>query len=77
MENLIKKEHLIPLLALICVFTLLFVNAIPQDQNYHNFADKRNFWNIPNFLNVITNIPFAIVAFLGLQARSQQSIGYL
>lgn len=62
-----KKQFIIPLLALLCVIALLILGPIRQDQNYHDFADQRKLWNIPNFLNVITNLPFAIVGLLGLQ----------
>jgi len=40
---------------------------IPQKQDYHNFADNRSFSGIPNFLNVITNLPFFIVGLVGLK----------
>lgn len=62
-----RKTYIILLLALACVIALLILGPIPQDQNYHDFADQRNLWNIPNFLNVITNVPFVIVGILGLQ----------
>jgi hypothetical protein len=65
--KLATKHWIIPLLALLSVITLLIHNPIRQDQTYHDFADKRNIWLIPNFLNVITNLPFAIVGLLGLR----------
>ena len=39
---------------------------IPQDQSYHNFADQRTLLGIPNFWNVVSNLPFAIVGAVGL-----------
>lgn len=62
-----KKQYIIPLLALLCVIALLILGPIPQDQNYHVFADQRKLWNIPNFLNVVTNLPFALIGLLGLR----------
>jgi hypothetical protein len=44
----------------------LLVPPIVQDQNYHLFADGRAILGIPNFWNVVSNLPFAIVALLGL-----------
>ena len=41
---------------------------IPQDLSYHNFVDSRSFLQIPNFLNVATNLPFLVVWILGLAA---------
>lgn len=55
------------MLALVCVIALLMIKPIHQDQNYHAFADQRKMWDIPNFLNVVTNLPFAFVGLIGLQ----------
>ena len=44
----------------------LFVPPIAQDETYHLFADSRLIWSIPNFWNVASNLPFAIVGILGL-----------
>ena len=43
-----------------------FLPQIPQPQWYHDFADKRGLWDIPNLGDVASNIPFAIAGFLGL-----------
>ena len=43
---------------------------IPQDTSYHLFADDRTIWSIPNFWNVITNLPFVLVGLLGLHKLS-------
>ena len=34
---------------------------IPQDPSYHNFADQRRLAGIANALDVLSNIPFALV----------------
>lgn len=39
---------------------------IPQTQAYHLFCDQRESWGIPNFENVLSNLPFAIVGIGGL-----------
>ncbi|MBT4792158.1 MAG: hypothetical protein HON90_11350 [Halobacteriovoraceae bacterium] len=44
-----------------------FVSPIAQNQAYHNFADGHKLLGIINFHNVISNIPFVIVAFIGLK----------
>ena len=47
--------------------TLIFARPpIPQSLDYHNFADQRSFVGIPNFLDVISNLPFLIVGIWGL-----------
>jgi hypothetical protein len=45
---------------------LLLLPAIPQDQAYHLFADQRTLLGIPNFWNVVSNIPFVVVGAVGL-----------
>ena len=39
---------------------------IPQDPAYHRFADTRTVLGIPNFQNVISNLPFLLVGGAGL-----------
>ncbi len=41
-----------------------------QDESYHHFADQRVLYGIPNFWNVVSNGPFAIVGILGFLALS-------
>lgn len=61
-----NKNYVIPCLACVFIVALLFYRPVPQDQTYHNFIDQRSFIGIPNFLNVITNLSFAIVGLIGL-----------
>jgi hypothetical protein len=49
----------------IAVFTL--VPKIPQDLNYHYFGDQKQMLGIPNFWNVMTNLPFLIVGLMGIR----------
>ncbi|XP_058771815.1 uncharacterized protein LOC131645170 [Vicia villosa] len=54
-------------IALICFTVLMIVTpTIPQSQDYHNFADQRTFFGIPNALDVISNFPFLIIGLIGL-----------
>jgi hypothetical protein len=41
---------------------------IAQAQDYHRMADERAWFGIPNALNVLSNLPFALVGVLGLAA---------
>lgn len=41
---------------------------IPQDPAYHHFADARDLWRVPNFGNVMSNVPFAMVGTLAFAA---------
>src|SRR5438105_4342798 len=45
---------------------LLLLPAIPQDQSYHLFADCRAVAGIPNFWNIVSNIPFIAIGAAGL-----------
>ena len=53
-------------LAAISLLGLLLVPPIPQSQIYHGFADQRTLLGIPNFWNVVSNLPFILVGALGL-----------
>src|SRR5215469_15826563 len=46
--------------------TLLLIPRIAQDETYHDFADVRTIAGMPNFWNVISNLPFALVGIYGL-----------
>jgi len=41
---------------------------IAQDPHYHAFADGRTLRGVPNFWNVISNLPFFLVALYGIRA---------
>jgi hypothetical protein len=45
---------------------LLLLPPIPQVQDYHQFADRRTIFGIPNFWNIVSNLPFLIVGAAGL-----------
>src|SRR5215831_7687877 len=46
---------------------LLLLPPIPQDQGYHHFADQRTLFGVPNFWNVVSNLPFIAVGSVGLR----------
>lgn len=52
---------------LITVIALL-LHPIPQPLSYHNFADQRSWLGLPNFGDVVSNLPFALVGLWGLCA---------
>ena len=41
---------------------------VPQPLAYHTMADQRSWLGIPNALNVLSNLPFAVVGVIGLAA---------
>jgi hypothetical protein len=62
------KQPLIILLGLTVasLATLPLLPAIPQDPTYHQFADQRTLLGIPNFWNIVSNLPFVLVGAIGL-----------
>ena len=42
-------------------------NPIAQDPRYHEFADRRPIFGIPNILDVVSNIPFLLVGLRGVK----------
>ncbi len=49
-----------------------FAPAIPQDPLYHDLADQRRLFAVPNALNVLTNLLFAWVGIEGLYRLLRQ-----
>ena len=48
-------------LVVLCIVALLIYGPIPQFANYHDFADQRTLFGIPNAADVLSNVGFAIV----------------
>jgi hypothetical protein len=50
---------------------------IQQDQSYHHFADQRMLLGIPNFWNVVSNLPFIAVGAWGLWQFHRQAATFV
>ena len=75
-----KANRILALLILLAVSLvgLLLLPPIAQDQSYHEFADQRTLLGIPNFWNVVSNIPFVAVGAAGLwKLRRNSAISVL
>lgn len=75
-----KNRRVLVLLALMAasLVGLLLLPAIAQDQSYHEFADQRTLFGIPNFWNVVSNFPFVAIGAVGLwQFRRNPAIDVL
>jgi hypothetical protein len=68
MQALARNRPLVILLGAMAITLvgLLLVPPIPQDQSYHQFADQQALLGVPNFWNVISNLPFVLVGAVGL-----------
>jgi len=57
---------LLLLLTAVVVLICLLLPPIPQPLSYHHFADRRSLLGIPNFGDVASNLPFAVIGLWGL-----------
>jgi hypothetical protein len=60
------RVRLLLALGVAMVAVMLAVPRIPQNPDYHVFADQRACLGMPNCLNVASNLPFLVVGALGL-----------
>lgn len=69
-----KQAGIILLILTVIIFitVFIFVPAIPQWSDYHNFADARTLWKIPHHENVLSNLPFLLVSILGFYSLHKQ-----
>ena len=61
-----KRNWLIALFTLACIAAALLSPPMPQPLSYHAFVDQRDFFDIPNFLDVASNIGFVVPGVWGL-----------
>jgi hypothetical protein len=54
------------LLALLAAVAMALRGPIAQWAGYHQFADTRSAWGLPNAADVLSNIPFALIGAWGL-----------
>lgn len=62
----ISRGYLLFAVAGVAVALMALAPPIPQDPRYHMFADTRTLLSIPNFWNVISNVPFVFAGVAGL-----------
>ncbi len=72
-----RRIALLVAITALMAIVLAFVPPIPQDPAYHAFADERPLFRIPNFANVVSNLPFLLVGLLGFRflARDPRARG--
>ena len=61
------RGYLLVSLVIFSLIGLYLVEPIPQNLEYHHFADTRKILGIANFLNVISNLPFLLVGIAGIK----------
>ncbi len=60
-------------ISIVAITVALLLPPIPQDPAYHEFVDQRTLYGLPNFWNVVSNLPFVIAGLLGLLLLDRQS----
>lgn len=67
MLNRYYKGFVLLAVFLITAIALYFLDPIAQDLAYHRFSDCRLYLGVPHFMDVMSNIPFLIVGFMGIR----------
>jgi hypothetical protein len=60
------REFILIAIALLLLAGALSLPPLPQDPAYHVFAYQRALAGVPNFANVVSNLPFLVFGLLGL-----------
>jgi hypothetical protein len=70
-----RKFWMLGGLSVVIVVIAVMLPPVSQPIDYHQFADQRSFFNIPNFYNVFSNLAFLLSGAAGLLflSRSYQS----
>jgi hypothetical protein len=77
-----KHDSLVVLAVLLAVSVAVVLLINPhegwpaQDPGYHDFADGRTLVGVPNFWNVISNLPFLLIGFVGIRLCLEKKPGY-
>ena len=61
-----KKNVILFLITISGIIAVFFMKPISQDPFYHSFADKRCIQSIPNFWNVVSNMPLLLIGLFGM-----------
>ncbi|SOD42095.1 alkaline phytoceramidase [Nitrosovibrio sp. Nv4] len=61
-----RRLWMLSLLSAGMLLLAVIIPPIPQPLEYHQFADQRTYFGIPNFFNVVSNVAFLLVGIAGL-----------
>lgn len=70
-KEAVRPSVILLAITIVSVIIVFFIPPIPQSLSYHQFADARKILGIPNFWNVISNVPF-LVGILGFLAIKRE-----
>jgi len=66
MDKVKTAKILITFIIVVGIVGVWFLEPIAQDVKYHIFTDQRTILTIPNFWNILSNLPFLLVGIAGL-----------
>ena len=72
--SLTIKNIILLLLTATGIVSIFFFDRIPQDLAYHHFADDRMLFSIPNYWNVISNLPFLLIGIIGVYILTKKKL---
>ena len=58
--------------AVAAAVAVVLYGPVSQPSGYSSFADERSIWGVPNFWNVVSNIPFLVVGLIGTAELGRQ-----
>lgn len=70
------KFGILALLTGAAIIGIFAFQPIAQPVSYHRFADTRTFCRIPNFGNVVSNLPFILIGIIGLTTMGKRALSF-
>ncbi len=67
------REWVLVAVTVAAMIIVLFVPPIPQDADYHQFADTRDLFGIPHFWNVVSNAGYLVVGIYAIRRTHRLS----
>jgi hypothetical protein len=61
-----QKSRLFIAVTAITLVAVFLAPPIAQPLSFHHFADSRALWGMPNFGNVVSNVPFVVIGIYGI-----------
>ena len=61
---MISRKASMGVVVIVTVLVAIAFSQLPpvsQPQSYHQFADTRRFLGVPNFCDVVSNLPFVVI----------------
>lgn len=74
-HRLARRRWLLLGIGVAMVAAMFALPRIPQDPGYHQFADTRSWLGVPNFFDVVSNLPFLVVGLAGLRFVARARTG--